>query len=232
MFSTAPEEEVAAHKELERRKGEEGKERRRLRREMRRYALGAGEEEREVRGSSSSEEEGEGCSTLPCVRLIVTNSQDPKVTTATAKSAPPPSLLLQVRPGSLFLVTVQGGTIGSQGAHEVLAHLLQLQELSQVLLPDLGCSKLHARITFHPTNVQYFLRSELGQERLSSSVLNCGKCATKPPKNRAFFLAKTELFQSLSSKKQACCACCSADPSRCNSTRRQNPPIQQNRRNF
>ena len=32
--------------------------------------------------------------------------------------------------------------------------------------------------------------------------------------------------------KQACCAGCRADPSRCNSTSRQNTPIQHNRRNF
>ena len=32
--------------------------------------------------------------------------------------------------------------------------------------------------------------------------------------------------------KQACCAGCMADPSRCNSTGRQNPPIQQNRHCF
>ena len=31
---------------------------------------------------------------------------------------------------------------------------------------------------------------------------------------------------------QACCAGCKADPSRCNFTGKQNPPIQQNRRNF
>ena len=32
--------------------------------------------------------------------------------------------------------------------------------------------------------------------------------------------------------KQACCAVCRADPSQCNSTSRQNPPIQQNRCNL
>ena len=32
--------------------------------------------------------------------------------------------------------------------------------------------------------------------------------------------------------KQACCAGCRADPSQCNSTSRQNPPFQQNRRSF
>ena len=80
---------MAAHRELERRKGEERKERRRLRRETKRFALGAGGDEREVQGSEGSEssEEEEGCSTLPCVRLIVTNSQDPKVTTGSGSSS-------------------------------------------------------------------------------------------------------------------------------------------------
>ena len=88
VYSTAPEEEVAAHKELQRRKDEKEQEKRR-----------AKEEKREKRrmdalvknggvdggnGSSSSddddeEEEDEEDSIPPCVRMIVLDSGDPKV---------------------------------------------------------------------------------------------------------------------------------------------------------
>jgi len=67
-------------------------------------------------------------SSIPCIRLVVKASEDERV-----------------KLGSLYIVTCKGGTIGSKGEHEVL-------------LPDLGCSKLHARISFQSSTCSYSLR--------------------------------------------------------------------------
>jgi len=78
-------------------------------------------------GPGDADEEVEE-SSIPCVRLVVMNTEDERV-----------------KLGTLFIVTCKGGTIGSKGQHEVL-------------LPDLGCSKLHARISFQSSNLSYYLR--------------------------------------------------------------------------
>ena len=65
--------------------------------------------------SDDSEAEAE---TIPCLRIVVTASEDPEVTV-----------------GCLYLVTCKGGSVGSRGEHEVA-------------LQDKGCSKHHARISF------------------------------------------------------------------------------------
>merc|ERR1719312_2271060 len=64
---------------------------------------------------SDESEEDDPRETIPCVRIVVTGTEDPEVVV-----------------GSLFLVTYKGGSIGSRGHHEVL-------------LADKGCSKHHAR---------------------------------------------------------------------------------------
>ena len=63
-------------------------------------------------------EEDDPRNIIPCVRIVVTGTEDPDVTV-----------------GTLFLVTCKGGSIGSRGHHEVL-------------LGDKGCSKHHARISY------------------------------------------------------------------------------------
>ena len=64
--------------------------------------------------------------TIPCVRIVVLETEDSGVTV-----------------DSLYLVTCKGGSIGNKGPHEVL-------------LPDMGCSKHHARISYKEG--KYFLR--------------------------------------------------------------------------
>ena len=86
VYSTAPEEEVAAHKELQRRKDEKEQERRRAKEERREKRKREGVDENGgvegENGSSSSddeEDEDEEDSIPPCVRMIVLDSGDPKV---------------------------------------------------------------------------------------------------------------------------------------------------------
>lgn len=67
---------------------------------------------------SDESEDDDPRDTIPCVRIVVTGTEDPEVVV-----------------GSLFLVTCKGGSIGSRGHHEVL-------------LGDKGCSKHHARISY------------------------------------------------------------------------------------
>ena len=67
---------------------------------------------------SDESEEDDPRNIIPCVRIVVTGTEDPDVTV-----------------GTLFLVTCKGGSIGSRGHHEVL-------------LGDKGCSKHHARISY------------------------------------------------------------------------------------
>eukprot|EP00088_Acartia_fossae_P070667 TRINITY_DN9533_c1_g1_i2.p1 TRINITY_DN9533_c1_g1~~TRINITY_DN9533_c1_g1_i2.p1 ORF type:complete len:650 (-),score=158.06 TRINITY_DN9533_c1_g1_i2:198-2114(-) len=81
-----------------------------------------------VKEEVQSEDEELLESSIPCIRLCVVQSEDERV---------------QV--GSLYIVTCKGGTIGSKGSHEVL-------------LPDLGCSKLHAKFAFHTATCSYTLK--------------------------------------------------------------------------
>jgi len=105
----------------------------------------------------------------------------------------------RVDPGFLFIVTCTGGTIGSKGTHEVL-------------LPDLGCSKLHARITFQTSNLTYYLR-DLGSrngtwvngKRLSASKqesedvhIGHGTCVQ---------IGKTKLICHVHPGKETCLEC-------------------------
>lgn len=69
--------------------------------------------------SDESDDDNDPVDTIPCVRIVVTATEDPEVVV-----------------GSLFLVTCKGGSIGSRGHHEVL-------------LADKGCSKHHARLSFN-----------------------------------------------------------------------------------
>ena len=87
VYSTAPEEEVAAHKELQRRKEEREQERKRIKKEKREKRRRAIVDENGAEGSgddssnSDDEEEDdeEENSVPPCVRMIVLDSGDPKV---------------------------------------------------------------------------------------------------------------------------------------------------------
>jgi len=132
VYSTAPEEEVAAHRELQRRKEEKEQERRRAKEERREKRRKANVEENGPENDSSnsddedSEDDEEEDSVPPCVRMIVLDSGDPKV-----------------RPGSLHMVTLQGGSIGSYGDH-------------QVLIPDTMVSRRHAVVSFR--NGRYYLK--------------------------------------------------------------------------
>jgi len=138
VYSTAPQEEVAAHQELQRRKEEQSQEKKKIRRakrEKKRKERQGEETNDDEEGSDSedleSEDEAED-SIPPCVRMIVLDSGDPKV-----------------RPGSLHMVTIQGGSIGSYGNHEVL-------------IPDTMVSRRHATLSFR--NGKYFLK-DLGKQK-------------------------------------------------------------------
>jgi len=132
VYSTAPQEEVAAHQELQRRKEEQSQEKKKIRqakREKKRKERQGEETNNDEEGSDSEDlesEDEEEDSIPPCVRMIVLDSGDPKV-----------------RPGSLHLVTIQGGSIGSYGNHEVL-------------IPDTMVSRRHATLSFR--NGKYFLK--------------------------------------------------------------------------
>ena len=85
VYSTAPEEEVAAHRELQRRKEEREQERRRAKEEKREKRRRANVEEPGSGNESSnsdnedSDDDNEEDSVPPCVRMIVLDSGDPKV---------------------------------------------------------------------------------------------------------------------------------------------------------
>ena len=68
--------------------------------------------------SCSEGEEEEDESSIPCLRVLVTETEDSEVVV-----------------GSLYLITCRGGTVGSRGDHDLL-------------LLDKGCSKHHARISY------------------------------------------------------------------------------------
>jgi len=146
--SSLPEEEIVAQKELARRKSEMSQHK------VKRRKLSNGCSTTS-HNNDSQEEGGDGVrikqgkdgdggidndqekygddddileSSIPCIRLCVVQSEDERV---------------QV--GSLYIVTCKGGTVGSKGSHEVL-------------LSDLGCSKLHARFTFNTDKCAYTIR--------------------------------------------------------------------------
>ena len=85
VYSTAPQEEVAAHQELQRRKEEQSQEKKRIRqakREEKRKERQGEETNNDEEGSNSEDlesEDEEEDSIPPCVRMIVLDSGDPKV---------------------------------------------------------------------------------------------------------------------------------------------------------
>ncbi|CAB4060278.1 unnamed protein product [Lepeophtheirus salmonis] len=88
---------------------------------------------------------------IPCVRLMVYESEDSKI-------------------GSLFLVTLPGGSIGREGAEH------------DVLLPDPGCSKFHAKITYDEKKGQYFLK-DMGSRNgtwLNNKRMSVSKSESEP----------------------------------------------------
>lgn len=127
--SRVPEEEVRAQKILSqaareameaRAKKEEGRKKRRKSKDQKEPDLVEALDSLNsvVADHDYSDEEDDPRDTIPCVRIVVTGTEDPEVVV-----------------GSLFLVTCKGGSIGSRGHHEVL-------------LGDKGCSKHHARISY------------------------------------------------------------------------------------
>ena len=85
VYSTAPQEEVAAHQELQRRKEEQSQEKKKIRqanREKKRKERPGEETNDDEEGSDSEDlgsEDEEEDSIPPCVRMIVLDSGDPKV---------------------------------------------------------------------------------------------------------------------------------------------------------
>ena len=127
--SRVPEEEVRAQKILSqaareameaRAKKEEGRKKRRKSKDQKKPDLVEALDSLNsvVADHDYSDEEDDPGDTIPCVRIVVTGTEDPEVVV-----------------GSLFLVTCKGGSLGSRGHHEVL-------------LGDKGCSKHHARISY------------------------------------------------------------------------------------
>ena len=67
------------------------------------------------------------------------------------------SALIKVRPGSLHMVTLQGGSIGSYGDHQVLTIFNTfVLAYRQVLIPDTMVSRRHAVVSFR--NGKYYLK--------------------------------------------------------------------------
>ena len=131
--STVPEHEIAAQKILAQRAETAKKmgEKKRRRRKRKKRRDGKTDDNSDLESSSdspteSSSEEENQTETIPCLRVLVTSTEDEEVVV-----------------GSLFLVTCQGGTVGSRGQHDVL-------------LLDKGCSKHHARISY--SQGKYFIR--------------------------------------------------------------------------
>jgi len=167
--SSLPEDEIVAQKELARRR-DEMKQHKVKRRKLSNGSITSANQDTDEgispsphsnkQGVGSKEnKEGDNCgailedddddileSSIPCIRLCVVQSEDERV---------------QV--GSLYIVTCKGGTVGSKGSHEVL-------------LSDLGCSKLHARFTFQTETCSYAIR-DLGSR--NGTWVN-GKRISKP----------------------------------------------------
>jgi len=149
-----PEEEIAAQKELARRRDEMSKHK------VKRRKVSCDSNDKTDQNNKGNDETNKLSaddldaelendileSSIPCIRLNVIQSEDEKV-----------------KVGSLYIVTCTGATIGSKGTHEVL-------------LPDLGCSKLHARFTFHTSTCTYSLK-DLGSR--NGTWVN-GKRLSKP----------------------------------------------------
>jgi len=165
VHSAMPEEEVRAQVILSQvaRDKQEEKEAKEERRKKRREKRGSkGKEENcdmsealnnlnSVLDTEEYSEDEEGMETIPCIRLVVMETEDSGVTV-----------------GTLYLVTCKGGSIGSRGPHEVL-------------LPDMGCSKHHARVTYRSELGKYFLRdlgsrngTWVGGKRMSVSKMESG----------------------------------------------------------
>ena len=118
--SAVPQHEIAAQKIL-RNAAERAKKRIKKKKKRRRAESSDKsdpDESSQSYSDSCSEEEEEENSTIPCLRVLVTETED-----------------LEVVVGSLFLVTCRGGSVGSRGDHDIL-------------LLDKGCSKHHARISY------------------------------------------------------------------------------------
>ncbi|XP_023330858.1 angiogenic factor with G patch and FHA domains 1 [Eurytemora carolleeae] len=146
--SMLPEEEVAAQKELKLREEEKKLHRIRKRRRSsdKERDPSRVEDVREGRMHDEYSDDDIQESDIPCVRLVVKNTEDERV-----------------HLGSLYIITCKGGSIGSKGLHEVL-------------LPDLGCSKLHAQVSFKSSDCSYYLK-DLGSR--NGTWIN-GKRLSKP----------------------------------------------------
>ncbi|KAL0278265.1 UNVERIFIED_CONTAM: hypothetical protein PYX00_000126 [Menopon gallinae] len=98
-----------------------------------------------IQAAQNAIDSGVGCE--PCIRIIVEDTTVEKL-----------------RPGSLFMVTCKGGTMGREGDHAVL-------------IPDINVSKHHAKFVFNPANSTYYI-IDLGSrngtwldgERLSAAL--------------------------------------------------------------
>ena len=143
--STVPEHEISAQKILaqEAEKAKKSKEEKKSRKRRKKSSDDKSESCGSQSDDSGSEAESHGV-TIPCLRVLVTDTEDEEVVV-----------------GSLFLVTCQGGTVGSRGEHDVL-------------LQDKGCSKHHATISY--TGGKYFIRdlgsrngTWVGGKRMSAS---------------------------------------------------------------
>jgi len=146
-----PDEEIAAQKELARRRDEMSKhkvKRRKLSRDSNDKTEHNNKNNDDITANHLDADLENDIleSSIPCIRLNVIQSEDEKV-----------------KVGTLYIVTCTGATIGSKGTHEVL-------------LQDLGCSKLHARFTFHTTTCSYTLK-DLGSR--NGTWIN-GKRLSKP----------------------------------------------------
>ena len=119
--STVPEHEIEAQKILKNaaEKAERAKKRKKRKKQRRAASSDKSDPEESSQSSSdSSSEEEEDEASIPCLRVLVTETEDSEVVI-----------------GSLYLITCRGGTVGSRGDHDLL-------------LLDKGCSKHHARISY------------------------------------------------------------------------------------
>uniref|UniRef100_A0A0K2SWY4 Angiogenic factor with G patch and FHA domains 1like [Bombus impatiens] n=1 Tax=Lepeophtheirus salmonis TaxID=72036 RepID=A0A0K2SWY4_LEPSM len=118
---------------------------------------------------------------IPCVRLMVYESEDSKI-------------------GSLFLVTLPGGSIGREGAEH------------DVLLPDPGCSKFHAKITYDEKKGQYFLK-DMGSRNgtwLNNKRMSVSKSESEPHEilhRSKIQIGKTILFAHIHPHLETCGGC-------------------------
>jgi len=132
----------------------------------------------------TDEEDDDGIqeSSIPCIRLVVKHTEDERV-----------------KAGFLYIVTCKGGTVGSKGPHEVL-------------LPDLGCSKLHAKISFNSSDCSYSLR-DLGSRNgtwINGKRLSAPKERSKDVQighRTCVQIGKTKLVCHVHPGKETCLEC-------------------------